>query len=63
MDEMQFVEAESNLYDLICEYQQFEEAPLYEDKEDLLYKSGRRINRQSSRSRDEDEEDEDDHFI
>merc|ERR1711902_335761 len=42
MDEMEFTEAESNLNDLVCEYQQYEEITTEEDEfdeeeeEDLL---------------------------
>ena len=42
MDEMEFTEAESNMNDLVCEYQQYEEIATEEDEfeeedeEDLL---------------------------
>jgi len=34
MDEMEFTEAESNLHDLVSEYQQYQEAPAYEEYAD-----------------------------
>ena len=34
MDEMEFTEAESNLNDLICEYQQYQDATAEEEFED-----------------------------
>lgn len=37
MDEMEFTEAESNLQDLISEYQQYEAAETYEEGEDGIY--------------------------
>ena len=33
MDEMEFTEAESNMNDLICEYQQYQEATVDEDEQ------------------------------
>ena len=41
MDEMEFTEAESNMNDLVCEYQQYEELTpdeeeFEEEEEDLL---------------------------
>jgi tubulin beta len=34
MDEMEFSEAESNMNDLISEYQQYQDAPVEEDEEE-----------------------------
>ena len=36
MDEMEFTEAESNMNDLISEYQQYQEAEVYEE-EDIIH--------------------------
>ena len=36
MDEMEFSEAESNMNDLIAEYQQYQEAEPEEDDEDII---------------------------
>ena len=36
MDEMEFSEAESNMNDLIAEYQQHQEAEVEEDDEDII---------------------------
>ena len=33
MDEMEFTEAESNMNDLVCEYQQYEEFTVEEEEE------------------------------
>ena len=35
MDEMEFTEAESNMNDLVAEYQQYEEATIEDDEEEL----------------------------
>ena len=36
MDEMEFTEAESNMNDLISEYQQYQEAEVEDGMEDIL---------------------------
>merc|ERR1719295_1892447 len=36
MDEMEFSEAESNINDIIAEYQQYQEAEIEEDDEDII---------------------------
>lgn len=39
MDEMEFSEAESNLQDLVAEYQQYEAAGL-DEEEEIIYEEG-----------------------
>ncbi len=36
MDEMEFTEAESNMNDLVAEYQQYQEADLDDDVDDVF---------------------------
>merc|ERR1711881_706587 len=60
MDEMEFTEAESNMNDLVSEYQQYQEATADDDDEDEYYEdedpksrggSSRRDSRDRDRSR------------